>query len=348
MSEKIEQPSPDPDMKKVGLDESFVNKIKDVLDKVLILIQEVTYNQDDPTLRGKMRRSFNRNIYASHYTNELLRQMTILNSYFVIYESKVSHIVRRYEHYLNYKNEKKEAQEVPTNEKEEVPTNEKEEVPTNKTKEIWDKIYTHKTYTDLIFKKEQSTKDEVDKDEYKINQILSETENFLTFSTILFVSAEALGAGLVASGIGIPLAGVMFAVAAGLKMIRNKKELLYVIFECTNILNMCFKIHCANMTQLICFQNVIYNQNKNVFEKDNSSKYDKEKVQTMIDNHATHVKNTKANRIKSMFNSMFAKQSNTGGKRTKKKNKKHRTKRSKYMRQKSKRRHTAKRRASKK
>jgi hypothetical protein len=331
----IEPPPSDKDIdiKEVGIDKSFVNKIKDVLDKVLILIQEVTYNQVDPTLSGKwtrLTRSFNRNIYASHYTKELLRQMTILNSYFVIYESKVSHIVRRYEHYLNYEIKKKEEPVVPT----------------NKTKEIWDEIYVRNTYTDLILKEEPPTNGEVDKDEYKINQILSGTDKFLTFSSILLVSAEALGAGAVASGVGIPLAGVLFALAAGVKMIRNKKELLYVIFECTNILNMCFKIHCANMTQLICFQNVIYE--KPVFEEHDSPKNDGEKVKAMINNHVTHVKNTKANRIMSMFNSMFAKQSNTGGKRTKKKNKKHRTKRSKYMRQKTKRRHTAKRRASKK
>lgn len=352
----------------VGLDNTFISKITDTLDKILVLIKLVTYDDDDHSLYGRFGRSFNRNIYGGFYTKELLRELTIMNSYFIIYESKVNHIVKRYEHEIN----------------------------NNETvRNTWNKIYSNNLYKPLIAKElpKDGTKDPEESklvpekagnmfDKNMQYEYLSKGEVILTTGSILYVASETIAFGFAATGIGIPVAAILFAVAEGAKLIRNKKELLYVVHECSKITQMCFKIHCANCCQLSYFEKAIKveknqeeseqqntRKNQEDIEQPNTEKNQKdieqpntektqEEIERLIDEHIKHVNNSQGilGRIHQMaasfgVKSIFkkeAKEAKEGGKRTKKKNKKHRTKRSKYMRQKSKRRHTAKRRASKK
>lgn len=317
----------------VGLDKTFIDKITETLDKILVLIKLVTYDDTDTSMYGRFGRSFNRNIYGGFYTKELLRELTIMNSYFIIYESKVNHIVKRYEHEIN----------------------------NNETvRNTWNEIYSHDLYKPLIAKeppKDGSKDPEKAGNMFDKNmqyEYLSKGEVILTTGSILYVASETIAFGFAATGIGIPVAAILFAVAEGAKLIRNKKELLYVVHECSKITQMCFKIHCANCCQLSYFEKVINQKEYEKIEQPNTEQNQKE-VKRLIDEHIKHVTNSQGilGRIHQMaasfgIQSIFKKEAKEGGKRTKKKNKKHRTKRSKYMRQKSKRRHTAKRRASKK
>jgi hypothetical protein len=345
----------------VGLDNTFISKITETLDKILVLIKLVTYDDKDHSIYGRFGRSFNRNIYGGFYTKELLRELTIMNSYFIIYESKVNHIVKRYEHEIN----------------------------NNETvRKTWNDIYIDKLYSPLIAKetpKDGSKYPEESKllpekagnmfDKNMQYEYLSKGEVILTTGSIFAVAgmtAQGLAIGFASTGIGIPVAAILFAVAEGAKLIRNKKELLYVVHECSKITQMCFKIHCANCCQLSYFEKAIKGeknqqeieqpnteQNQKEIEQPNTEKT-QEEIERLIDEHIKHVTNSQGilGRIHQMAASFgiksFLKKDQKeakeakGGKRTKKKNKKHRTKRSKYMRQKSKRRHTAKRRASKK
>ena len=332
----------------VGLDKTFIDKITETLDKILVLIKLVTYDDNDHSIYRRFGRSFNRNIYGGFYTKELLRELTIMNSYFIIYESKVNHIVKRYEHEIN----------------------------NNETvRETWNKIYSDTLYSPLIAKeppKEPPKDGTKDPEESKLvpekagnmfdknmqYEYLSKGEVILTTGSIFAVAgmtAQGLAIGFASTGIGIPVAAILFAVAEGAKLIRNKKELLYVVHECSKITQMCFKIHCANCCQLSYFEKAIKGEkNQQEIEQPNTEKT-QEEIERLIDEHIKHVTNSQGilGRIHQMaasfgIKSIFKKEAKEGGKRTKKKNKKHRTKRSKYMRQKSKRRHTAKRRASKK
>lgn len=343
----------------VGLDNTFISKITETLDKILVLIKLVTYDDNDHSIYGRFGRSFNRNIYGGFYTKELLRELTIMNSYFIIYESKVNHIVKRYEHEIN----------------------------NNETvRNTWNEIYSHDLYKPLIAKelpKELPKEPPKDGTKYPEEskllpekagnmfdknmqyEYLSKGEVILTTGSIFAVAgltAQGLAIGFASTGIGIPVAAILFAVAEGAKLIRNKKELLYVVHECSKITQMCFKIHCANCCQLSYFEKAIKGEkNEQEIEQRNTEQNQKEieqnqeKIKHLINEHIKHVTNSQGilGRIHQSFGikSFLKKDQNEakkGGKRTKKKNKKHRTKRSKYMRQKSKRRHTAKRRASKK
>jgi hypothetical protein len=79
------------DFEDVGLDQKFIDKIKFTLNKILTLIKLVGYDESGDNKTGveklfeKMTRSYRRVMKPSFYANELLRELTILNSYFIYY-----------------------------------------------------------------------------------------------------------------------------------------------------------------------------------------------------------------------------------------------------------------------
>lgn len=115
------------------VDEHLLETIKKMIDDLYNTLKNVAKQDDGSGFSwDKTSRFVNRNLSGSWYTKELLKELTLLNSYFILYESKVNKIIQRYEHYLK--------------------ANEQQQ----KVKEIWGKIYDDESYKNFITKKSDS------------------------------------------------------------------------------------------------------------------------------------------------------------------------------------------------
>jgi hypothetical protein len=73
---------------------NVIQIIENKLDIIYALIKQVAFQENK---YGSTMRFVNRNLYGKFYTNELLRELTIINSYFIIYENQVKHLVKQKE-----------------------------------------------------------------------------------------------------------------------------------------------------------------------------------------------------------------------------------------------------------
>ena len=140
--EKQREPS---DILSYCVDERLLKTIKKMIDDLYNTLKEVvkqdgqdedkkSYYGQTKIFLGKSQRFYNRNVKGSWYTKELLKELTLLNSYFILYESKVNKIIQRYEHYLK--------------------ANGRERI----IKDIWKTIYKDESYKNFITKNSDSHK----------------------------------------------------------------------------------------------------------------------------------------------------------------------------------------------
>ena len=73
---------------------NVINIIENKLDIIYALIKKVAFQNEES---GSIGRVINRNVFGKFYTNELLRELTIINSYFIIYENQVKYLVKQKE-----------------------------------------------------------------------------------------------------------------------------------------------------------------------------------------------------------------------------------------------------------
>jgi hypothetical protein len=203
-----------------------------------------------------MNRSLNRNLYGGWYTHELLRELTLLNSYFIIYENKVKHLIK----WKEYQNDET----------------------TNKTK--WDILYDVKNQRGQLFmeniKNKKFTTSTFQVGENNTGEIAKHTsDSYLALGSILLAmssnSSTAMqvavtGAAMASATvtvtippIGIGLIALGYLAGKAIELTRNKTELLYVAQECAHIVQECFKIHCANAALI----HVFFNDNAEKWEE---------------------------------------------------------------------------------
>ena len=213
----------------------------------------------------------NRNVYGSWYTQELLRELTLLNSYLIMYENKVKHIIK-----------KKELEN---------------DLETNKT--YWAKLFNNKENVGKLFmaniisendfgptvfevskektklgettvSKEKSEDSKQSNDNMDIASNIT-SESFLGLGAVLIAlssnsktvtqaatTAAAIGTAtisIIVPPFGVGLIALGFLAGKAMHLTRNKTELLYVAEECANIVQECFKMHCANSALLHVFCN---------------------------------------------------------------------------------------------
>jgi hypothetical protein len=89
---------------KVQFDKELLSKIKESISIINLLLERVTKNKANK--KGRFMRMINRVFSAKFYTNQLLKELTFLNSLFIVFMYKKEKIVKYYENYIksNYTN----------------------------------------------------------------------------------------------------------------------------------------------------------------------------------------------------------------------------------------------------
>ena len=270
---------------KIGLDQKFIAIIDGKLEKIYAILEKVMYGKDDDaTVSGKFGRMLNRNVYGSWYTHELLRELTLLNSYFIIYENKVKHIIKKKE-FDNDENTNKENWGKLFNKN--SGDNVRQLFMANITKTGINptafEVSKEKATLEKITVSEETTKDSNQSNDSELKQQTNQSndnmdtaskitsESFLGLGAVLIamtsnsetvVQAATTGAAIGTATIsiavppfGVGLIALGFLAGKAIQLTRNKTELLYVAEECANIVQECFKMHCANAALLHVFCN---------------------------------------------------------------------------------------------
>ena len=89
---------------KVQFDKELLSKIKESISIINLLLTRVTPNKENK--KKRFMRMINRVFSAKFYTNQLLKELTFLNSLFIVFMYKKEKIVKYYENYIkkNYTN----------------------------------------------------------------------------------------------------------------------------------------------------------------------------------------------------------------------------------------------------
>ena len=89
---------------KVQFDKELLSKIKESISIINLLLERVTKNKANK--KGRFMRMINRVFSAKFYTNQLLKELTFLNSLFIVFMYKKEKIVKYYENHIksNYTN----------------------------------------------------------------------------------------------------------------------------------------------------------------------------------------------------------------------------------------------------
>lgn len=89
---------------KVQFDKELLSKIKESISIINLLLERVTKNKANK--KGRFMRMVNRVFSAKFYTNQLLKELTFLNSLFIVFMYKKEKIVKYYENHIksNYTN----------------------------------------------------------------------------------------------------------------------------------------------------------------------------------------------------------------------------------------------------
>lgn len=83
---------------KVQFDKELLSKIKESISIINLLLERVTKNKANK--KGRFMRMINRVFSAKFYTNQLLKELTFLNSLFIVFMYKKEKIVKYYENYI--------------------------------------------------------------------------------------------------------------------------------------------------------------------------------------------------------------------------------------------------------
>ena len=83
---------------KVQFDKELLSKIKESISIINLLLERVTPNKENK--KGRFMRMINRVFSAKFYTNQLLKELTFLNSLFIVFMYKKEKIVKYYENYI--------------------------------------------------------------------------------------------------------------------------------------------------------------------------------------------------------------------------------------------------------
>jgi len=262
---------------KIGLDKDFITIIDGKLKKIYAILEKVMYDKGDTNndqwmkkQTDKFGRMLNRNVYGSWYTHELLRELTLLNSYFIIYENKVKHIIKKKEFDNDENTNKLKWEQLLNNE------------PNNNVGKLFMANISETAFGPTVFEvskeKADNTKiasignNDESKPQSKDNMDTASkitSESFLGLGAILIaltsnsetaIKATTTGAAIGATTIsiavppfGVGLIALGFLAGKAIQLTHNKTELLYVAEECANIVQECFKMHCANAALLHVF-----------------------------------------------------------------------------------------------
>ena len=270
---------------KIGLDQKFIAIIDGKLKKIYAILEKVMYDKgDDATVSGKFGRMLNRNVYGSWFTHELLRELTLLNSYFIIYENKVKHIIKKKEFGNDLETNKKNWGTL-FNKEDNVgklfmanisktafgPT--VFEVSEEKAKLDKTTVSEEKTVSEETTKDPKQSNDSELKQSNNTMDTASKitSESFLGLGAVLIAlssnsktvtqaatTAAAIGTATISIAVppfGVGLIALGFLAGKAIQLTRNKTELLYVAEECATIVQECFKMHCANAALLHVFCN---------------------------------------------------------------------------------------------
>ena len=85
--------------KDLAIDSIIIENITNTLYKIKYLVEKVM-PRDDKSRYNKFTRSYNRMFSPEFYKNQLLKELTLLNGYFIIYETKFTRIVDVYKFYI--------------------------------------------------------------------------------------------------------------------------------------------------------------------------------------------------------------------------------------------------------
>lgn len=196
-----------------------INIIENKLDIIYALIKKVAFQDERST--GSIGRVINRNVFGKFYTNELLRELTIINSYFIIYENQVKHLVKI-----------KEIENTQDN---------------NSSK--WAEFYQDTTVQQclgIIENKATEKSDVNNANDILQKETVRKHEQLLTIGTILFGASWGVGIATIPIGVGIPLLSILILSEKAVNLYATSKELLYVMYEVTRIIEQCFYIHYLN------------------------------------------------------------------------------------------------------
>lgn len=198
-----------------------INIIENKLDIIYALIKKVAFQDERST--GSIGRVINRNVFGKFYTNELLRELTIINSYFIIYENQVKHLVK--------------IKEIENN--------------TQGNNSKWAEFYKDTTVQQCLGIYSKDNKENDANNANKENDILQKKtlrkyEQLLTIGTILFGASWGVGIATIPIGVGIPLLSILILSEKAVNLYATSKELLYVMYEVTRIIEQCFYIHYLN------------------------------------------------------------------------------------------------------
>lgn len=206
-----------------------INIIENKLDIIYALIKKVAFQGESGT--GSIGRVINRNVFGKFYTNELLRELTIINSYFIIYENQVKHLVKKkeIEHETGYNTK-------------------------------WKNFYEDKTVKQCLGIIDSKANEENDNGKKPdTNDILQKEtvrkhEQLLTIGTILFGASWGVGIATIPIGVGIPILSILILSEKAVNLYATSKELLYVMYEVTRIIEQCFYIHYMNCKLMDIFK----------------------------------------------------------------------------------------------
>lgn len=87
--------------KNLSIDPQLIDNIKNTLYKIKYLVEKVMPQEGQGVkTMDKLSRFYNRNFSPNFYKNQLLKELTLLNGYFIMYETKFTRIVQVYEYYI--------------------------------------------------------------------------------------------------------------------------------------------------------------------------------------------------------------------------------------------------------
>ena len=93
------------------VDKTTIDTIKEKIDSLHNYLKQVVKREEGNYL-GKIGISYNRFVRAEWFINHIIRDLTILNSTFILYTNKVNFIISQYEFYLKKNNKEKEIQQT--------------------------------------------------------------------------------------------------------------------------------------------------------------------------------------------------------------------------------------------